>query len=831
MWLFVVLAAVVVALWAQWATALICPSCGAANSKKFLHQRRDGGPDGRYSHNPKVCRKCGHEGEPISRSEWKSLPGQSHNSALAKAARTTSGKKTGATNTSPKAEPRRWISPGQPLTVGRWQIPDGFLYVIEGDHDEQPYNPATIIRWQPIAGSASDAPAVGYWPSYYFLTPEQRCAFLQWLAGGRSDPTVDLGYVFLFFYGLEWRALVDGADRSEVAREIMRLYGIYGSNRSFHQHALNLLGAILLMGGRANSISPIYRACAEQGSRHGGLPSLLLDGVIRQHAGKNLPVKWAWEVATASGAFKKGVALERHPDEVRTAFDRNMAKRYPDGYPIPVVHDSVLIPYTWALRGAPVDGLRCPTTGLLIGPSGKKGDLATAPVWTGLAEIWHETLSEVKAKIRRPTLRPIEVPVSMKAAHHGHDATATALRQGGPAITESRNPDELTTMAVSAANSAGKTHISSEILPTISVPPARPAIQAWYAEHMDDNGLAKTTFGSLYATTLGGRSGELTRADQARLIEHVEANGLALEPDLRPNSPRVGSAEPCYVFSVKEAKSPSRRCQQLRLLVEAAVAIASSDGAVDEAEMEEIVDHLDEKGTLSVDDRRRLQFYASWLVTSRRIDQGFNRLRRTELPKTHRKAIGSLAITIALRDGTVTVAERKAIGVLYRAIDLPEDDLDALLQPPKDPKAGITIDWNAVARLQAETQEVQGLLAQVLSQDEDAGETAPVDAPSAPASPSSPASTAETPRATPPATQSPMDGLDARAANVLTALQGKTAISTADFKAICSTAGLFPNAAMDLINEWSDATLGDRYIDGDGPYEIASHLLPTKGIP
>ena len=37
-----------------------------------------------------------------------------------------------------------------------------------------------------------------YWPSYYDCSPAQRSRYLDWLLAGRSDPDVELGYVFIF---------------------------------------------------------------------------------------------------------------------------------------------------------------------------------------------------------------------------------------------------------------------------------------------------------------------------------------------------------------------------------------------------------------------------------------------------------------------------------------------------------------------------------------------------------------------------------------------------------------------------------------------------------
>ena len=46
-----------------------------------------------------------------------------------------------------------------------------------------------------------------YWPSYSHLAPESRAAYLDWLAAGRPGGA-HIGYVFLFFYGIERRVLL-----------------------------------------------------------------------------------------------------------------------------------------------------------------------------------------------------------------------------------------------------------------------------------------------------------------------------------------------------------------------------------------------------------------------------------------------------------------------------------------------------------------------------------------------------------------------------------------------------------------------------------------------
>lgn len=54
--------------------------------------------------------------------------------------------------------------------------------------------------------------ALGYWPRYENMTPGQRGNYLSWLASGKQGQLDDIGYAFVYFYGLERRAFIDGKD-------------------------------------------------------------------------------------------------------------------------------------------------------------------------------------------------------------------------------------------------------------------------------------------------------------------------------------------------------------------------------------------------------------------------------------------------------------------------------------------------------------------------------------------------------------------------------------------------------------------------------------------
>lgn len=77
---------------------------------------------------------------------------------------------------------------------------------------------------------------LGYYPSYGGLNPQQRFIYLNWL----KDITkpVDIGYVFIFYYGLE-RHLISGkyADATDTILNLRQ----YHKNNSFHSYSANAL--------------------------------------------------------------------------------------------------------------------------------------------------------------------------------------------------------------------------------------------------------------------------------------------------------------------------------------------------------------------------------------------------------------------------------------------------------------------------------------------------------------------------------------------------------------------------------------------------------------
>ncbi|QRG04464.1 TerB N-terminal domain-containing protein [Xanthobacter dioxanivorans] len=146
-------------------------------------------------------------------------------------------------------EPARWIAPGEAVSIGGITITSGMIYVggaastaMHGDPDNCVVDPRLPL------GENVDRPggAMPPWPSYGGIQPRERRTYLEWLAGGRCDPEIGIGYVFLFFYGLERRYFIEGArqEHRALADEVRRLLEIHGRHGAFRGHARRFLDAL-----------------------------------------------------------------------------------------------------------------------------------------------------------------------------------------------------------------------------------------------------------------------------------------------------------------------------------------------------------------------------------------------------------------------------------------------------------------------------------------------------------------------------------------------------------------------------------------------------------
>lgn len=143
-----------------------------------------------------------------------------------------------------------WKQPGTSVSVAGITITGGMFYVGRGGDSRTEHDASFVDTTLPVAPRPTTASPLGYWPSYRWITPECRRQYLEWLSSDRSTQDQDIGYVFLYFYGLERRLFIDTPPAEEVhllTNEVKRLRSIYSSNGSFNSYSARLLEAVALL--------------------------------------------------------------------------------------------------------------------------------------------------------------------------------------------------------------------------------------------------------------------------------------------------------------------------------------------------------------------------------------------------------------------------------------------------------------------------------------------------------------------------------------------------------------------------------------------------------
>jgi tellurite resistance protein len=234
----------------------------------------------------------------------------------------------------PPVIPVRWVSEQETISIAGQSIRGGLFYSgalarSSAYRDE----PSVIDPTLPVAPTSSYESWVdSYWPQYRTSSAADRRSVLTWLAEGRKDPRAPIGLVFIYFYALERRLLDDARTlpdaRAEVPRliaEIDRLRRIY-THAAFQRYAGALRDLAIAMYGDPSRIQ-MFSGC-----RPGGPSTALLVALGRQVAeGKALSPPLAYGWARSLDDAPRAGAVVNVSDELHALFEKRYLARYGQG--------------------------------------------------------------------------------------------------------------------------------------------------------------------------------------------------------------------------------------------------------------------------------------------------------------------------------------------------------------------------------------------------------------------------------------------------------------------------------------------------------------------
>ena len=180
---------------------------------------------------------------------------------------------------------------------------------------------------QPIGDPGDgDTLGLGYYPTYARMSREQRASYLRWIANGRCEPLNEIGYAFVYFYGLERRLLVEQQDLSPIVKEVVRLLETYTFSGSFDGYLSRFLAYVLARAGIATLKDKWFDAVFEK-SRAQRDDQHLAVGLAWLHThNHSLPASSALRIAKLDPRAPRSVVLDRLPEQFSALF----AKRYRD---------------------------------------------------------------------------------------------------------------------------------------------------------------------------------------------------------------------------------------------------------------------------------------------------------------------------------------------------------------------------------------------------------------------------------------------------------------------------------------------------------------------
>ncbi|MEE5040667.1 TerB N-terminal domain-containing protein [Pseudomonas alliivorans] len=684
----------------------------------------------------------------------------------------------------------RWLGPGESITVAGLTLPDGLIYAGKNDARLRNIEPSFIDTASAVSSSSVDlqTPGALYLSTYQSLSPESRKGYLQWLAGGRCDPSTDIGYVFMFFQGLERRMLVDTASdaaaREElpaIKAEVERLKALYARDASFYNHAYRLLDYLSM------SAIPARMYLNEPPETAVGIHEvpICVRVALGQMATDHYPLNASWAMAWA--LTDPNISLRtpavRCPELFQRLFREEYEATFPRGLTLANNKTRLKASY-WPLSP------RIDTQKLSI------GDLPDVTATSGTRkklQIIVEKCAQVLEPFSRYVGRNPEKPYALDG-----------LLRLPTTLWPEHAKQELSALQAGVGHDA--------ILMTLVELTQR--------------------FNSIET---------LSRDKVVALAKALEERNIGMEPDVLSGS-RTPKAEDNIVLFAAEPEDGTLRAtpdyQAAVVTLDLASAVAAADGEANQDEVASLGLHIDSWSHLCVAHRKRLKAHLQIQLLQPPSLASLKK-KLEPLRQEDKRTIVCFLAHLAQADGTVTPEEIKLLERVYKALQLdprsmysdlhgaaansfkgpdvigaPRSNISAAsrtatLSTNRQSGSGIVLDMARVAQLQRETAQVSALLATVFT-DEQEEQT--------------PTMTEDTPQGVP-ETGVRLYGLDPEHSAFLRLLVSRSEWSRQELENAASDMELMLDGALEQINDMAFELFNMPISEGDDPVDINPDIL------
>lgn len=670
-----------------------------------------------------------------------------------------------------------WVPAGRETKVSGYILLGGLIYAgrnLQSVH-RQMAEPALIDPAQRVDRTAADCHVrkLTYWSNYSYASADARASYLQWLESGRNDPAADIGYVFLYFYGLERRALADGSDDPNaqaeipaILNEVRRLRSIYAKNGSFAQYSAGFLEYLEttreMQSGFAETTEP-----PELEKYHLSFKLRRNLGLFAA-SGKPLPADWAYAWFHNDPRTRLPAAADRCPNEVASLFRLEYARNFGEGIVLPANKTQLKISYKPASGsfGAPlIKTLNLPDVSVLSTIYGK---LQTVAI---------NCISQIEGYSR------------FIARNKGQERSFDAFVQLPAALWP-----ESTTRAISAlvetAKETGTQH-TAKFEDLLRAFPETPP---------------------------------LTKSKYIAFCRALGTHGIGIEPDIRFGGTLPSAGDPIALFTTVATENASGGFGIAALILQLASVVASSDGDFSDPEAQKLREHIEQNSGLPLSEQQRLLARMATFRVKAATTSGLKKS-IDELNSQMRSGIVDFLLALVSADGVVAPGEVKVMEKIYGLFGMDASllyaRLHALAAHPGSPlptavqRTGpMELDKAKIEQLKAVSAEVTRKLTVIF----DAGDEVAVESKTKETVPAEPDS----------ATEGTLLHLDSAHAELLEVLLGRPQWTRAEFEELCSDKGLMPDGAIERINDAAFAKFDQALIEGDDPLEVSTQLLTEE---
>ena len=670
-----------------------------------------------------------------------------------------------------------WISASKSVTVAGREI-GGLVYVgtppLLNDHGYRDKCRAYIDPSLPVARAGTDKVGNGmpYWPGYSEIPPQCRATYLEWLENGRADTSYGLGYMFLYFYGLERRFAVDQpseAEKQQILNEVRRLKDLYPNNGSVQRYLGEFIQlAQILLNDDVQKPVFDYRGWE--------LPlSLKFSLGARIGQGDLLSADWILSWLLCHPDRRMRTPATRCFDEFRALFKLSFDERFPDGLK--------------------VNKPRKMLKGTYQAASGEfQGQLEMMVNEKPIPDI---------SRLRKP------VEIAQEIADEVMGSLDKLSRYLG------RNPDGRGSLEAQAL----LPHQLWFMFPSEELE----QLKSWASGIVENGGLIPVS--DAIAQLEGARPDKLNKRQLIGTADALARIGYGFAPDPRfaLRSPKID--EPVVIFDLGETiskledVSPAYRAA----LIETALGsfVAHADGQITESERKSLHDKAIKATGLNEQEKRRLVANLDWMLA---VAPDMTLLRR-KLKDTDQQAqasIRSALVAAAHADGVIQPEEVAGIEKIYKALGLDPalvySDLHAgevsggpirvraadagangVAIPDEKPDRLLQLDATRVAAIRSDTERASSVLGEIFDVAADEPDSESI-------------------------AHTVLPGLDTKHALFVRELVTKDHWTEEAFHELCSRLGMMAAGAIENVNEWAFETYDDALLEEYDGYEVAPDI-------